>query len=62
MFWERLGLGKSVEEAFKYVDVYGSAQTQKSFFGGDTVFDYGREDDNILFYGNGFINQIELEP
>jgi len=62
MFWERLGLGKSVQEALKYIDVYGSAQTQKSFFGENRIFDYGGEDDNILFYGNGFINEIELEP
>ena len=62
MFWERLGLGDTIEEAFEYIDVYGSTQTQKSFFGLDTIFDYGGEDDNIVFYGNGFINQIELEP
>ncbi|MBL7189839.1 MAG: hypothetical protein ISS70_26210 [Phycisphaerae bacterium] len=61
MFWQRLGLGDTVEEAFEYIDVYGNPQTQKSFFGLDTVFDYGEEDDNIVFYGNGFINQIELE-
>lgn len=32
MFWERLGLGDSVEEAFEYIDVHGSTQTQISFF------------------------------
>ena len=60
MFWERMGLGSSVEQAFQYIETYGSSQTRKSFFGENALFDYGGEDDNITLYGNGIIDQIEL--
>ena len=59
MFWERLGLGDSVEEAFEYIDDHGSAQTQKSFFY-DTIWEPGG-DDNIVIYGLGFINLKDIE-
>ena len=62
MFWERMGLNDSVEQAFKYIDDNGSAQTQKSFFF-DTIWDRG-EDDNIVLLGNGFVrlNELKLVP
>jgi hypothetical protein len=59
MFWERLGLGDSVENAFNYIDSNGSAQTQKSFFG-DTIWDRGK-DDNIVLYGLGFVRLHEIK-
>jgi hypothetical protein len=61
MFWERMGLGNSIEQAFNYIAIYGSTQTKKSFFGMDTIWDRG-EDDNIVITGLGAINlnQIRL--
>ncbi|MCX6827626.1 MAG: hypothetical protein NTV06_10250 [candidate division Zixibacteria bacterium] len=60
MFWERLGLGDSVENAFKYIDSHGSTQTQKSFFF-DTIWSPGG-DDNIVLYGHRGVdlNKIKL--
>jgi len=59
MFWERLGLEDSVREAFEYIDLNGSTQTQKSFFF-DTIWDRG-ENDNIVIYGNGTVNLGSIE-
>ncbi|MCK5611611.1 hypothetical protein KAR91_57605, partial [Candidatus Pacearchaeota archaeon] len=62
-FWERLGLGHSVQDAFEYIDSYGSTQAQKSFFV-DTIFSHGENDndDNIVIggHGAGFLDDIEL--
>ncbi|KKM64426.1 hypothetical protein LCGC14_1501490, partial [marine sediment metagenome] len=64
-FWERLGNGDSVQEAFEYIESYGSTQTQKSFFGEfDIDFNHGEtdNDDNIVIggHGAGFLDDIEL--
>jgi hypothetical protein len=57
MFWEQMGLGKSVGAAFRYIDQFGSPQAQKTMFG-DSVFDNGVGDDNIRIYGHGGGNRL----
>ncbi|HEX40893.1 MAG TPA: hypothetical protein ENN81_02380 [Phycisphaerales bacterium] len=61
MFWERMGRGDSIHQAFNHVGVYGSRPTRESFFGPDAL--YGDDNDNITFYGHGVVNKntIRLE-
>lgn len=61
LFWEQMGFGRSVEQAFEHIDRYGHPTVQKGFFGLNTMWDRGG-DDNILLYGNGILNWIKLEP
>jgi hypothetical protein len=63
IFWERMGLGDSVYDALYYTYVYGGGGIVETLWGLNGVPDFGdvEEDDNIFVWGNGLINQIELD-
>ena len=65
IFWERMGRGDSVYEALYYTAIAGGEGVQTTLWGEiNGIPDIGNVegDDNIFLYGNGLINQIELEP
>ncbi|MHC4463561.1 MAG: dockerin type I domain-containing protein [Planctomycetota bacterium] len=64
MFWERMGSGDDIYDALYYTYVHGSISMQEALWGLNGRPDIGEleGDDNIFLWGNGLINQIELEP
>ncbi len=64
MFWERMGAGDDIYDAFYYTTVHGGIGMRQAMWGDNGMLDIGDPDtdDNILLYGNGLINQMELDP
>jgi len=64
LFWERMGHGDSIYDALYYTYVHGGGGIAETLWGINSIPDIGDvdEDDNIFLWGNGLINQIELEP
>lgn len=64
MFWERMGAGDDIYDAFYYTQTHGGLGMRRAMWGDNGMLDIGAPDtdDNILLYGNGLINQMELDP
>lgn len=64
MFWERMGLGDDVYDALYYTSVHGGIGMRRAMWGDNGLLDIGDVDgdDNIFLWGNGLINQMELDP
>lgn len=64
MFWERMGAGDDIYDAFYYTVVHGGLGMRQAMWGENGMMDIGDPDtdDNILLHGNGLINQMELDP
>ena len=64
MFWERMGLGDTIYDAFYYTSGHGGIGMRRAFWGENGMLDIGNVDgdDNIFLWGNGLINQMNLNP
>ena len=64
MFWERMGAGDDIYDAFYYTSIHGGIGMRRAMWGDNVMLDIGEPDtdDNILLYGNGIITQMELDP
>ena len=64
MFWERMGAGDDIYDAFYYTTVHGGIGMRRAMWGDNGMLDIGDVggDDNIFLWGNGLITQMELDP
>ncbi|MHC4573608.1 MAG: hypothetical protein ACYS76_05680 [Planctomycetota bacterium] len=64
MFWERMGAGDDIYDAFYYTSVHGGIGMRRAMWGDNGMLDIGDVggDDNIFLWGNGIITQMELDP
>ena len=64
MFWERMGAGDDIYDAFYYTTVHGGIGMRRAMWGENGTLDIGDVggDDNIFLWGNGLISQMELDP
>lgn len=64
MFWERMGSGDDIYDALYYTSVHGGLGMRSAMWGENGMVDIGDVDgdDNIFLWGQGLINQIELDP
>lgn len=59
-----MGFGDDVYDALYYTSVHGGIGMRRAMWGDNALLDIGEPDgdDNIFLWGNGLINQMELDP
>ena len=66
MFWERMGYGDDIYNALYYTSTHGDFGMRRAMWGMNGVMDFDQSyedsDDNVWAYGNGIIDNVELDP